>query len=151
MARRILRWLPGSGYHALAQAQNDPHQGQRAKLRDSRPVARIMRDIDTASSRAGTGSPSCFYMEDLIGSSILSADGRHIGKVIDVRLRSVEQPSIESLVYGATGWLYRLNVLRPLATFTGGELNLSLIPWEQVATFRRNRVVVSREANTAPH
>lgn len=141
LARHVLRWLPGSGY--VATAGEDAGQPQR----DQQPVAHVIDAMDRGGGQPEGEIPTCFYMEDLIGSVILTADGRRVGKVIDVRMRNHHQPRIEALAHGATGWLYRLHVLRPLASLTGAHMGLSLIPWEQVATFQRNRVVLRADDN----
>ncbi|MEO7003189.1 MAG: hypothetical protein ABI068_15355 [Ktedonobacterales bacterium] len=99
LARYVVRGLPGGGYHTAPEEGVDDKQHRR----DSAPVAHIMDATDTGAVQSNDPIPSHFYMEDLIGSVILAADGRRVGKVIDVRLHDRRQPRIEALVHGATG------------------------------------------------
>ena len=56
------------------------------------------------------------FIGDLLGSKIVTADGRRIGHVVDIQLSRGDEHRATALVYGAHGWLYRWHVLAPFAS-----------------------------------
>lgn len=81
---------------------------------------------------------------DLLGSKILTADGRHIGHVVDIELIRDKKPRAKALVYGRHGWLYRWHVLEPFTSKFGQHFEPDTIPWQAVERFENLTIVLKR-------
>ncbi|HLH63820.1 MAG TPA: PRC-barrel domain-containing protein [Ktedonobacteraceae bacterium] len=84
------------------------------------------------------------FIADLLGSKILTADGRHIGHVVDIQLTRGKEPHAKALVYGAHGWLYRWHVLAPFARKFGQGFAPKTIPWHAVEKFENLTFILKR-------
>jgi len=83
-----------------------------------------------------------FYLEDLIGSKIVSPDRRRVGHVVDVQVTRTPEHRVTGLMYGRYGWLYRLHVLEPYVRSLGLHATVHVIPWRAVDRFERFTVTL---------
>ena len=83
-----------------------------------------------------------FYLEDLVGSQILSFDRHHVGHVVDVQVSPAPDFRVTGLLYGRYGWLHRLRVLEPLMHRLGMRATARIIPWRAVDRFERFTVTL---------
>lgn len=81
------------------------------------------------------------FIEDIVGSKIVTADGKRIGRVTELLSTQDGSHEVIGLVYGRSAWLYRLHVLEPLAEKFGYGLEPHIVPWDAVDRFE-NFVVV---------
>lgn len=91
--------------------------------------------------------PAAFYLEDLIGSKIVSAEGKHIGRVVDVRIATTPNYHVTGLLYGGSGWLNRLHVFDTLTHRFGLHADPHIIPWDAVTRFEHFTVTLKQETN----
>jgi sporulation protein YlmC with PRC-barrel domain len=82
-------------------------------------------------------------LTEVLGMEVVSASGRHLGRVVD--LRSAGEPErgeshtarvITEIVFGNVGWLERMG-LRPVREQT--------VPWAEVARIGTNRVTLKND------
>lgn len=85
---------------------------------------------------------STFFMEDLIGSKIVTAEGQEIGHVVDALISEGPEYCVTHLLYGRSGWLYRLHVFEPITQKFGLHVPSHVIPWEAVERFERFTVTL---------
>jgi hypothetical protein len=83
-----------------------------------------------------------FYLEDLVGSQILSPDRHRVGHVVDVQVSPDPDFRVTALLYGRYGWLHRLRVLEPLMRRLGMREIARIIPWRAVDRFERFTVTL---------
>ena len=82
--------------------------------------------------------PKTISIADLLGSRILSADGRRIGHVVDLRVDS-QTYAVSDLLVGHMAWLRRLRIYR-------GVHKPHAIPWSAVESFDRYTIRLSKGA-----
>ncbi len=82
------------------------------------------------------------FIAHLLGSKILTADGRHIGHVVDIQLTHDKEPRAQALIYGSHGWLYRWHVLRPYSRKSGQHSVPDTIPWHAVEKFENMTIIL---------
>jgi sporulation protein YlmC with PRC-barrel domain len=75
------------------------------------------------------------YIEDLVGSKIVSAEGKHLGHVVDLQFTGGPEYEVSALVFGEPAWLYRYNVLEPFTRTFGISLKPHTVPWASVERF----------------
>lgn len=90
------------------------------------------------------------FIADLLGSKILTADGRHVGRVVDIQLTQSEEPRATALVYGSHGWLYRWHVLVPFASKFGLSFEPDIIPWNTVDRFENLTIILKHGYEPGP-
>lgn len=95
-----------------------------------------------------TARPATIYIADLVGSKIVTAEGRTIGRVIDLRVTPGPEYRVIALECGLSGWLHRLHVLRRVAMLLPRQGEPRVIPWEDVA--RYDRYVVALKPGREP-
>lgn len=134
IADHILRWIPGSGYSPIILP------GCEAPARSA-----LARWIG-----AEMQSKRTIFIGNLLGSKILTADGRHIGHVVDIQLTRDNEHKATSLVYGAHGWLYRWHVLASFASKFGLRFEPDTIPWNAVDRFENLTVIIKRGYEPEP-
>jgi sporulation protein YlmC with PRC-barrel domain len=83
-----------------------------------------------------------FFLEDLVGSQILSPDNQRVGHVVDVQVAPQADFRVTGLLYGPYGWLHRLRVLEPLMRRLGMHTRVHVIPWRSVERFERFTVTL---------
>ncbi len=74
-------------------------------------------------------------LQSLVASTIVTADGRKLGRVVDIEVTQPPEFRVHALVYGKRGWLDRLGVLIPLAHFAGRSGQPKTVPWDVVDRF----------------
>jgi hypothetical protein len=72
---------------------------------------------------------------DLLGRKIVTADGRTVGHVVDVRVTRGPRYRVTALEFGAAGLLDRFHVLGALWTPGGGKSRSQAISWDDVDRF----------------
>src|SRR5437763_129324 len=87
-------------------------------------------------------SKRTIFIGDLLGCKILTAEGRHIGHVVDIQLTRGNEHKATSLVYGVHGWLYRWHVLASFANKFGLRFEPDTIPWNAVDRFENLTVII---------
>jgi hypothetical protein len=83
-----------------------------------------------------------FYLEDLVGSRIVSPDRRLVGHVVDVQVSPAAGFRVTGLMYGRYGWLYRLHVLEPFVRRLDLRATIQVIPWRAVDHFEHFTVTL---------
>ena len=118
----ILRWIPGSGYKKTGTPQQE-------KLIEYKPDRgkRIIR------------------MQELLGSRIMTHDGRRVGHIFDLQVSHSPEYEVVSIVYGRLAMLYRMHVLHPFAHMLHLKSEQpETISWSQVDSFERRTVTLKR-------
>lgn len=97
-------------------------------------------NTSTASQRRQT--PPRITIEDLVGSRIVTATGKHVGHVVEVRVTPSPDYCIIELEFGRYGWLDRLNILRLIHGKYRPIVESERISWDAVASFERFTVTL---------
>jgi len=79
--------------------------------------------------------PKTLFIEDLLGSKIVTSEGRKIGHVVDIQITPGQEHMVTALVFGQHGWLYRWHVLYPFAEKFGLRIEPNTVPWDAVERF----------------
>ena len=87
-------------------------------------------------------TPSTMYIEDLIGSEIVTAEGKHLGHVVDVQVTGGPIYEVTALIFGEVAWLYRYHVLQPFARAFGLHLKPHTVLWDSVERCEHHRVML---------
>ncbi len=87
-------------------------------------------------------SRNIIRIEDLIGSKIVTADGRKLGRVVDIHVTREREPEVIALVYGRLAWLYRLGVLYPFSHVLHLKFHPYTVPWHAVEKFEHLTVTL---------
>lgn len=97
-------------------------------------------------------APRTIRIADLIGSKVVTADGRKLGRVVDLQLSPGPTYRLTGVVYGRYGWLSRLHVLHLVERFLGDRAKACNLPWEAVDRFEGFKVTLKRggEGAAAP-
>lgn len=77
------------------------------------------------------------FISDLLGSIIVTSEGKMLGHVRDIQLSSGPEYKVTALMYGSGGLFHRLHLLNP---FRKGKPSLAkpdTVPWNAVASFER--------------
>jgi sporulation protein YlmC with PRC-barrel domain len=90
------------------------------------------------------------FIADLLGSKILTADGRRVGRIVDIQLTQSKEPRATALVYGSHGWLYRWHVLVPFASKFGLSFEPDIIPWNAVDRFENLSIILKQGYEPEP-
>ena len=85
---------------------------------------------------------STISIADLIGSKIVTADGKKIGHVVDIEVTRGSEYEVTGLVFGRYAWLYRFDVLYPFARAFGLDVEPDTIPWHAVERFEHLTVIL---------
>lgn len=88
------------------------------------------------------GMPSKMFIEDLIGSKVVTAEGQPLGRVVDIQITAGPYYEVIALILGEVAWLYRFNVLQPFVRRFGLHLKPHVILWDAVKTFERFTVTL---------
>ena len=75
----------------------------------------------------------------LVGARVVSADGKTLGRVVDLELDLKSGYRISALDLGRFGWLERLRLLRPLTH--GQQRPLRLVRWADVDRLEGHDVI----------
>ena len=85
---------------------------------------------------------STISIADLIGSKIVTADGKKVGHVVDIEVTRGSEYEVTGLVFGRYAWLYRFDVLYPFARAFGLDVEPDTIPWHAVERFEHLTVIL---------
>jgi len=85
---------------------------------------------------------STISIADLIGSKIVTAEGKKIGHVVDIEVTHGPVYEVTGLVFGRYAWLYRFDVLYPFAKAFGLDVEPDTIPWHAVEHFEQFTVIL---------
>ncbi len=125
IANHILRWIPGSGWRKWhEQQQPGGHPRQPAQPHRTHPTCTVVR------------------IEDLIGSKIVTGEGERLGHVVDIHVTCEREPEAVALVYGESGWLYRLGVLYPFSQVLRLKFKSYTVPWQAIEKFEHLTVTL---------
>lgn len=75
------------------------------------------------------------FIGDLLGSKIVTAEGKRIGHVIDIECTSGREQKVTALVFGTHAWLSRWHVAFSWIEKLGGHSEPDKIPWAAVESF----------------
>lgn len=76
--------------------------------------------------------PGQVAIEDVIRARIIAADGRVLGRVIDLEVTPAPEYRVTAVLYGTAAWLYRFNVLEAITAPLGRRLEPKRICWDDV-------------------
>ena len=82
-------------------------------------------------------------ISDLVSSKVVDADGRDLGKVVDIRVSADGRYEVLELLVGSTGWLNRLNLARLFQDIPIREP--ARIPWSTVDRFAHATIHLKRD------
>ncbi len=85
---------------------------------------------------------STLSIADLIGSKIVTAEGKKIGHVVDIEVTHGPVYEVTGLVFGRYAWLYRFDVLYPFARAFGLDVEPDTICWHAVECFEQFTVIL---------
>ncbi|MGZ3639429.1 MAG: PRC-barrel domain-containing protein [Ktedonobacterales bacterium] len=87
-------------------------------------------------------TPPRITVEDLVGSNIVTADGKRVGRIVEIRVSSGPDYRVVELEFGRYGWLDRLNMLRLIHGKYRPIVESERISWDAVASFERFTVTL---------
>lgn len=76
-------------------------------------------------------------VEDLVGSKVITAEGKRVGRVVDVQVEWAYPYRVVGLALGAGAWLHRLHLAGVVAGRRRDIGMPHMVPWEAVARFER--------------
>ena len=85
---------------------------------------------------------STISIADLIGSKIVTAEGKKIGHVVDIEVTRGPVYEVTGLVFGRYAWLYRFDVLYPFVKAFGLDVEPDRIPWHAVERLEHLSVIL---------
>ncbi|HEX4207769.1 MAG TPA: PRC-barrel domain-containing protein [Ktedonobacteraceae bacterium] len=83
---------------------------------------------------------STFFIGDLLGSRIITAEGKVLGRVADIQLTSGPDYKIIALMYGQEGRFHRLHILTSFHVSGHQQLRSNTVPWAAVESFTHSIV-----------
>ena len=86
--------------------------------------------------------PSTFFITDLLGCTIVTTEGRKVGRVVDMHLSPGPDFQITDLVYSHSALLYKLHILRTLAIRLGMHIEQGTVPWADVYRYEHTTLTV---------
>jgi sporulation protein YlmC with PRC-barrel domain len=81
-------------------------------------------------------------VEDLVGSNIVTADGKRVGRIVEIHVSPGPDYRVVELLFGRYGWLDRLNLLRLIHGKYRPIVESERISWDAVASFQRFTVTL---------
>lgn len=72
------------------------------------------------------------YLSELLNKKIVTADGKTVGHVFDIKLSQDRTFRVTALMYGETALLYRLHILEPVARAFHLKHKPKTIPWKAI-------------------
>lgn len=79
-------------------------------------------------------------ISDVLGCKIITAEGKFIGHVADLRLTTGYTHKVTALYYGGIGWLHRWHVLYPFTELFGLRPEAGELPWEAIERFSEHKI-----------
>lgn len=96
-------------------------------------------------------APRRITIGDLVGSTVVTAEGKRVGRVVDVQATRGPEYRVVALDYGLYAWLYRVHVLRALTRRLSGREEPHTVPWEAVDRIEGTKVWLKRDAGSGRH
>lgn len=92
-------------------------------------------------------------IEELVGSKVVTAEGKQVGRVIEVQVTPGPEYRVIGCDVGLNAWLYRLHLLRRLARLLGQDRKPRTAYWDDVDRYERFTVTLKpgrelKESNT---
>jgi sporulation protein YlmC with PRC-barrel domain len=84
-------------------------------------------------------------MEDLVGSKLVTAEGKQVGRVTEVQVTPGPEYRVIGLDVGLTAWLERLHLLGRLVALRGTDIKPRTASWDDVDRYERFTVVLKPE------
>ena len=81
-------------------------------------------------------------IEDLVGSKVVTAEGKQVGRVIEVQVTPAPEYRVIGLDVGLTGWLERLHLLGRLVALRGTDIKRRTASWDDVDRYERFTVTL---------
>jgi sporulation protein YlmC with PRC-barrel domain len=78
-----------------------------------------------------------FFISDLLGSQIVTSEGKVLGHVRDILVSSGPEYTVTALMYGRGGLFHRLHLhlLNPFRKGTPSRAKPDTVPWDAVVSF----------------
>ncbi|MBV9712347.1 MAG: PRC-barrel domain-containing protein [Ktedonobacteraceae bacterium] len=119
----------GAAFAAASQTLNYAHHGK--------VTAAYARSAEWTFMSRTTAK---FFISDLLGSRIVTAEGKRLGHVLDIQLTSGPEYKVTALMYGRSGLFHRLHLLNPFRKGNPSLPEPDAIPWDAVVSFE-HRIV----------
>src|SRR5207248_7323751 len=79
---------------------------------------------------------------DLVGSNVVTAEGKRVGRVTEVRVTPGPEYRVIGLDVGLTAWLDRLHLLGRLVALRGTDIKPRMASWDDVDRYERFTVTL---------
>ena len=87
-------------------------------------------------------SQALCYMSNLLGHKIVTDKGKRFGHVADIVLTPDAPHKVTGLLYGESGWEYRLHLLNPFSKVTHPQAKPDIISWDAVERIEHSTIVL---------
>jgi PRC-barrel domain len=92
-------------------------------------------------------------IEDLVGSKVVTAEGKQVGRVIEVQVTPGPEYRVIAFDVGLSAWLDRLHLLGRLVALRGTDIKPLTAYWDDVDRYERFTVALKpgrelRESST---
>jgi hypothetical protein len=81
-------------------------------------------------------------IEDLVGSKVVTAEGKQVGRVTEVQVTPGPEYRVIGLDVGLTAWLERLHLLGRLVALRGTDIKPRTASWDDVDRYERFTVAL---------
>ena len=84
------------------------------------------------------------YISKLLGHRIVTAEGKHVGRVADIVLTEEAPYKVRGFLYGESGWEHRLHLLNPFRRVDHAQAKPDMLSWEHVERIERSTIVLKQ-------
>lgn len=88
------------------------------------------------------GRPRTIRLSEVVGSKIVTPDGRKVGRVADLRVTPGPTYRVTALEIGTPGWLDRLGIAQVFKMGKKFKQKPHLVPWDAVAELDDGRLIL---------
>jgi hypothetical protein len=81
-------------------------------------------------------------IEDLVGSKVVTAEGKQVGRVIEVQVTPGPEYRVIAFDVGLSAWLDRLHLLGRLVALRGTDIKPRMASWDDVDRYERFTVIL---------
>jgi hypothetical protein len=81
-------------------------------------------------------------IEELVGSKVVTAEGKRVGRVIEVQVTPGPEYRVIGLDVGLSAWLDRLHLLGRLVALRGEDIKPRMASWDDVDRYERFTVTL---------
>ena len=85
---------------------------------------------------------SKLYIGNILGTKIVTAEGKMIGHVADIQLSPGPDYTVVALIFGRRGWLFRLHILNPFSSVEKRPRKPKTVPWDAVDRIEGGSVIL---------